>query len=60
MMLKPFDRQVSRRRHSTSIKGSFCPTVSVEYSIEDYSFSDTIKAEICEDLSIDFSEIDVM
>ncbi len=29
-------------------------------SIEDYSFSDTIKAGIYEDLSIDFSEIDVM
>ena len=31
-----------------------------DYSIEEYSFTDTVKAGICEDLSIDFSEINIL
>ena len=31
-----------------------------DYSIEEYSFSDTVKAGIYEDLSIDFSEINIL
>ena len=31
-----------------------------DYSIEEYSFTDTVKAGIYEDLSIDFSEINIL